>query len=280
MGKEILGPAFTAMLKPLLERWPNVSNRAVEQAYGVTKNIQKGNTVFKDSIKAVIGSGKPLSAKIMPRQEDLDKLDKQYQDLNSDPRKMGTNIELLPEHSMYASKQMMAQSMYLNQKRPNPQAPSLLDPKPVVTQQEKTAYNRTLSIAQQPMVILQHVKDGTLTTQDVNDIKALHPEFSDSMSKAMLQEIAEAQTAGTAIPYHVRLALSAMLGAPLDHSAAPQSIISAQTALQNAAQKTQQEQQQQPQKSGAKRGTSTLGKSNKQYMTPDQASESDNTKRD
>jgi hypothetical protein len=274
IGKELLGPAFTAMIKPMLEQWPRVDIAAFEKAYATAQQLNKGNKVVSDAVKSVVGSGRVIPSKLMPKDEDLDKLDDQVKNLNSDPNKMGVNLAYLPEHSMMASKQLMAQSMYLNQKRPNPQAPSPMDTVPQVTKAQEGAYKRTLTIAQQPLSILQEIKDGTISMSHIQDMKALHPEFADMISKKMLSEVAKAKNAGIEIPYVTRMGISAMVGSALDSTLTPQAIMAAQP-------KPQQSPQQQAPKGKSKGSPSKMSnKSSNLAKTADQEAETDRSDRD
>lgn len=276
IGKHVAGPAFTAMLKPLMDSFPTVNGKVAVGTYALLKNIAEGNSMVKDAVGSVFGTGKVLAPKFMPRDEDLDKLDEQFKSLNSDPQKMGVNLPLLPEHSMYANKQLMAQSMYINQQRPNPQPVSMLDHTPAVTNQQKSSFKQTLRIAQQPMSILQRVKDGTVTPKDAQDIKALYPEFADHIAKSLLSEVAKAKASDTHIPYTTRLGLSLVIGQPLDSTMSPQSIQAAQPVPrqpQQAAQGAKSKGE------GQKHSTSSLSKVAGSFKTPNQTAESDRSDR-
>jgi hypothetical protein len=158
---------------------------------------------------------------------------------------------------------------YLAQLKPHPQFISPLDKTMPVDPIAQARYNRALDIANNPAIVLQHIKDGTLKVTDIQDLKTMYPAVYQGIVQKVSNSMAENRGS---IPYKTRIGLSLLVGQPVDSSMSPNAIRSAQPLPKSP---------QSPQPTTKnKKGTSSLGKSNKQYMTPGQASEEDRSSRD
>jgi hypothetical protein len=107
----------------------------------------------------------------------------------------------------------------------------------------------------------------------VQDLRALHPEFADSISKKLLAEVSAQSAAGKPVPYRTRLGLSMFMGQPLDSTMTPQSIMAALP-------KPSQPMQQAPAKKSKGSPSKMSSKSSNLYKTADQGAESDRSDRD
>lgn len=283
--KEAKDGVKLALVKFLSSKQP-VSGEGFHSMVQLFNNAYKGQAIMNVAAQNLFGSkGSVVEARNMPNQDDRDKLEKAVDKIQANPNQLVQNEggavgHYLNDHQQALSQATARQVQYLSTVKPQPFKPSALEKEIPPSKAQISRYNRALDIATNPMVVMQHLKDGTIVATDIQDLQGMYPALYQNMAQKVTSQMATVHAGDMEIPYTTRLGLTLFLGSPVDSTMAPQSIISAQAAMQNAAQKTQQEQQQQPQKSGAKRGTSTLGKSNNQYMTPDQASESDNTKRD
>jgi hypothetical protein len=147
--------------------------------------------------------------------------------------------------------------------------------KPVApSQAEQARYQRALTIAQQPAIIMDHIKKGTLQMSDIHDLGAMYPGLYKAMAAKLSDAMVNSQNDETHIPYKTRMSMSLFLGQPLDSSMTSQHIQASQAIYAPKA-------PQGPQPQGkTKKGTTALGKHNKSYMTPSQAAESDRGDRD
>lgn len=127
-------------------------------------------------------------------------------------------------------------------------------------------FHKALDLAIQPLSILNHVKDGTLTPKQVKLFNDMYPEVYTLLNKQLTKRITIAQQKGERPPYQVRQALSLFLGAPLDSSLSPQSVQKNQAVFM----KNKMAQMQAPQ-GGVKRGTSNLPKMAANHETSDQS---------
>lgn len=278
LGKEVLGPAFSSIIKPLLDKYPNIDVKAFNQALAVAKNMAAGTAKLSKASGAVFKSGaSTLPTHFIPQVAQLEKLDKKAEKLNGSVEGMsniaGSTGTYLPQHAQNISAGVGNTIAYINQQRPSPQKASQLDTPPPITQAQKTAFNKTLTIAEQPLTVLQHVKDGTITPKDIVDLKTMYPDYYGKMSQQLMQDLTNKMHSGEPIPYNTRMGVSLFLGQPLDSTMTPQAIQSAQP------------QPKAPQQGGkpagsTKKGTTNLGKSNKSYMTPGQSAESDRGSRE
>lgn len=274
IGKEFLGPPIAAVLKPTFELFPAMDANAFRQAITMASAIYKGNSTVNKVMKTfLMPAGTEIINNLLPSDKDLQKLDNQAKEMNGDlqgmmniPRDSG---KILPDHAMQIGKTAGDVVTYINQQRPNPQAQAPLDTKPEVTPAQNTAFKRTLTIAQQPLAILKHVKDGTLTVKDIQDMTSMYPEFTKSLQAKVADSIATHTHNEIPIPYHTRLSMGMFLQEPLDSTMKPESIIAAQPKPKP---------EQQPQK--VSKNSAKIGdKTNSMYKTADQTAESDRSSR-
>lgn len=156
---------------------------------------------------------------------------------------------------------------YLNSQRPQENAPKLPFDSKMEDKQKQKEYNNVLDMANQPLSILKHVKQGTLTADQMRHFNQMYPELYGHLSKKMTEKIMEQSHSEEKPPYHVRQALSLFLGAPLDSSFTPASVQAAQSVfIKQGIQKQQQMQAE----GKSKRGTSGLSNVHNQYLTDDQ----------
>jgi len=282
LGEHLLGPAagsvLNGVMKPLIEQKTSSSGLKSAIDYGI--NAVKGQNMLGKAAANVFVSGKDvLSSKMIPDQADRDKVDKLVTSLQKQPNKMqqlnnGNLSHYAQNHAVALAQASTQVAGYLESTKPQPHVLGPLD-KPVPPQPSEIArYNRALDIAQQPAIVMQHIKDGTLQTSDIKDLNAMYPALYKSMvqklSNAMISRHSDEET----IPYKTRIGLSLFIGQPVDGSMAPNSILAAQPMPQ------QPQAPQQGAKGGKKGSMKDVGKSNKSYMTPNQSAEADRTSRD
>jgi hypothetical protein len=172
-----------------------------------------------------------------------------------------------PEHNILLSTAKTRIPGYLNSIRPLPQQKLLFD-KTLSDKAKEKSYKKALDLAIEPLGILNQIKDGSITPDSVKHFNSMHPEIHQELSKRITHKVTEMASEGERPSYRLRQGLSLFLGAPLDSTFTPQSIMAAQNVF---ALKSQQQLQPAPQKN--KKGTSSLTKASKQYETSSQASE-------
>lgn len=169
------------------------------------------------------------------------------QSLRENPEQMlnvGGNLgSVLPTHGAQLAAKAGTAVNYLNSLKPAASKPGPLDSLMPPDRIAEGHYDRHLSIAQNPMLILQHLKDGTLRPDDMMTLHTLYPGLSKSMGEKAFEEILKAKEKGVEIPYKQKQGLSTLLGQDLDSSMTPasrQAIINSQGPQQAQNQKKTQ----------------------------------------
>ena len=269
IGKDVFGPAFTSIIKPLMEK--GASMPAFQSSMAYVKAVLKGDDALAKAAAKVFGSeAETLPSHLFPDHQEIEKLDQKLKNVAQNPGKMinvASNLgHYMPDHAQAVSQTAMTAVNFLNAQRPQNPKMGPLDTDIPVSKAQMAPYYRMLSIAQQPLTVLQHIKDGTLLPQDVNTLKTLYPNYYNKMSQEVMSAMTNHLSEGKTIPYRLRQSASLLLGQPLDSTMQPASIQSIQTAF--AANKAQAQAQAQQR---VKKGTSKLSKIASNMQTPDQA---------
>lgn len=234
----------------------------------------KGENAVNSSVRQVFKSSREVlpSAKNQVSDNDRQKLDKRIKDLENDPSKMlaigGESAYYLPQHATAMAETSGRVMQYLRSVRPSTDKKSPLDPTPVLSPVQKAAYDRALDIAEKPLMVLNDVRDGSVTSKDLVALRSMYPSLYSKISQKLTEQMISATAKEEAIPYHTKMGLSLFLGQPLDSTMTPASIMASQLGAQ-----TQGEQQQQAQNSGGRQGSvQKLGKKiPSMAASPDQA---------
>lgn len=236
----------------------------------------KGQSSLANGVKNLFEAGKVIiPTHLLPDQSSRDRLQKSL-DLASNfdnAINIGNDIaHYLPSHATAQAQTVAQASNYLNSLKPTQPVTNPLDKVPPINKADQTKYNRALDIAQQPLMVLKHVKDGTLLPQDVQTLQAIYPSLHNALVQKIGEQLIQKKTDGQAIPYHQRVSLSQLLdGNPLDStmtSASAQAIIHS-AGSQQAAQQQGSSGRSQPKVSQAT--LSQVNKVNALYATPLQA---------
>lgn len=279
IGEHTLGPMFTSMLpamaKGLMREVPSGIGMKAGAEYGTA--IRRGMDLMAKASKNIFKPGaEVLGNSYIPTQVQKDRLDKQVQKLQQSlksPDESESHLgHYLPGHDVAVSQTVQMATRYLNSLKPNSAKAFPLDSPPKPSPIENAKYDRALTIAQQPLTILKHIKDGTLTPSDMQHLTSMYPSLYKSLRDNVMNAMTEHMSKGKeAIPYKTRLSLSLFAGKPLDSTMSPMSIV--------AAQPIPSQPQGAPQAPGAKkmaRSTAKIGaKTNNMAKTADQSAEED-----
>ena len=167
----------------------------------------------------------------------------------------------LPDHQQALGTLAQNAVGYLNSLRPNSQKMAPLDSKPVASQASEMEFMRQLANAQQPMMLLQHIGQGTLLPQDLKTVNTIYPGYVQKVSQKLTSEMLNS---GKNVPYGTRMSLSMLMGQPLDSTMTPQAIVAAQPV-------PSQPPPQAPHGGKTKHSTSKLGGIAASAQTPGQA---------
>lgn len=232
--------------------------------------VQKGEKLVGKAVSAVFTGARVELPALSAR--DRDKLKKQVEDYSAGKLDLlnGNDVagHYAPEHS--TAKAMLASKAldYLSKQRPStaPLSPLGPDRKPSATELAK--YENALTVAQQPLTVLEKLEKGTLTAQDLQHMQALYPALFQKLSSKLMEQAMDQKAKGGIVPYKVKAGLSAFLGQPLDASLYPQSLQATQATFMPAAPSA-------PPQGPSPSATSmqNLIKMPKSYLTPQQARE-------
>lgn len=279
LGGAAAGSIVPSILQKLMES--KVSATAFNSAIKFSEAVIKGNKTISKAAEGIFKAGsQPSLHYSLPNAAKLDKLDKRIDEVNNNPSQLISNNKdlshYMPNHAIENMSQAGRAAQYLASIKPKAIQNSPLDAKQEPSPMQMAQYRRQLSIAEQPLQIMQYIKDGSLQPKDVATLNSVSPALKDQMAKMMMNHVQTQMESGDAIPYATRQSLSLFLGSPLDSTMTPQGI--------QAAQMTHAPKQPpQPQQSGVstkKGATSKLGKSNNSYRTAEQSAEADRGGRD
>lgn len=249
VGKHVIGPVLDSvvpsLIKPILGS--AASGTGLKHALDYIAAFSKGETAINKSVKAVFTAGKEiLPANALSSQKDISNLDKHLKSLAQNPEPLtsigGSTSHYLPNHGLALAKTAMNAVNYLNSQRPSAPKVSPLDSKSKVNPMEKTLWDRTLDIANQPLTILNHIKQGTIQPGDVKTISTLYPDLYNKISQKLITQISGRDENSDTIPYKTKMGMSIFLGKAMDSTMLPESIIAAQPAQMQNAQVAQQPQ--------------------------------------
>lgn len=278
VGKDVPDAGRLALLKFLGSDRP-VSAAGFKSMVEMIQATIKGENLTGKVVKDLFTAGREvLPSHLMPSERERTKLDKELQKAQADGGRSLMNLgndaaHYLPQHAGAAAQTTMNAVNYLNTLRPSQTKMSPLDAKPIISQADKAKFDRALNIAQQPLVVLHHMKQGTLTQGDVQTMRTLYPSLYRSISSKLTEQVSDSVQKGKIIPYSTRMGLSMFLGQPLDSTMTPQAVMAIQAVQQGP---SQQDAGQQPQVGGGgqqppKHSTTSLGKLPGMYQSPDAA---------
>lgn len=178
----------------------------------------------------------------------------------------GGIAEHFPEQNSLLHAARLRVSNYLTSMKPSEQSIRLPYDIHRNDKEHERLYERTLDLANNPLTVVNHIRQGNLLPQHVKAFNSMYPELHNLMTQKILQHVAGQVHDEEKPSSKVRQSLSLFLGQPLESSLTPQNMIAAQSAF------IQPMPSQQAQVNSAKK-TSSLPKIAKSAMTPDQSRE-------
>lgn len=273
VGESVL-PSIT---RPLLEKV--VNSKALQRTVNLQKEAIKGDKLIKSAAENLFKGGLNTQIRhLQPSKETLDKLDATVHEYASNPGYAQPDARLAhysPDHASELSMMSGRAVSYLDSLKPRDTQASILDTKLPPSSAQKESYYRQLAIAEQPILVMQKINDGTLAPQDIQTIQTIYPALYNRMANEVRMNITQHSAEGNTIPYTTRQAASLFLQMPLDSTMVPSSIASAQGVFAQHAQQPQN----QPMKVKKASGTRPLTKMANAYKTPGQTAESDRSSR-
>ncbi len=279
LGRDVPDAIRLAHLKFLASDSP-IKSEGFKAMVDYMEQAAKGAKFISNATGNVFKSGaQVLTSSQMPNEAERTALDKKVTKMSKSPEEFMKSQEghlghYLPDQQQIASQTTTNALQYLNTLKPQPHRLGPLDKEVPPQPAEIARYNRALDIAQQPAVILDHVKNGTLQRSDIEDIHNMYPSLYKDMVQKITNEMASMHSDDEVIPYKTRMGISLFMGTPVDNTMLPSSIQAAQPKPQMAP----QQQGQRPK--GGGHSMKSLGKSNNSYQTPLQAAQQDRSSRE
>ena len=203
----------------------------VRSSLKLAQEALKGHKMSEKALSSVFDPKSDFAVSA-PKPAQIDKLKKQLGQIQKDPMslmKVGQQVQHLPEMAQAFTSKATSAAEYLNSLKPKEADTLPFDNSKVINAKTyDTPYDRALKIAEQPLLILTKVKQGTVNPSDVAALKALYPSLYQNMSQKITEHLIEHKAQNKLIPYHTRMGLSMFLGQPLDSTMKPQSIVAAQ----------------------------------------------------
>jgi hypothetical protein len=269
-GATMLSSSKDAYLDSLSKFTATFGNQEAINASKLAQATVNGYKLAQRATKSVFDKTQEMPAKVIPILSARDKLDKLVTENIKDPSRllaMNDNNPVLEYNGPYAATSARAVA-YLSQLKPKTEPTNPLDSKRVPSKSEQATYNRALGIAQQPLVTLKYIQDGTLTRQDMQALQTIYPSLHAQLVNQVTQQMVNTLARGKSIPYSTRKSLSTFIGQPLDSTLTPQSIQAAQPVSEQPQQQPQQGGQSKPPSASSMKG---LEKGVSANRTPSQA---------
>lgn len=270
IGKEHLAPILKSIIPAIGAKLAtmDISGPGMIAAVNAAEQAIKGRMLLEKAANSVFSGG----FDIKPADKDqLKMLDTKIQTLHNDPvaatSAINGNLEhYMPDHAMSMGQTVGNTVNYLNMQKPSLEKNSPLDSKPIPSSISKENYMQALSIAQEPLSVMNNIKKGTLKSTDIQHLASMYPALYNQMKASLMNNMADHLSKNNTIPYKTRLGLSLFMGQPLDSSMSPQSIMASQPQPQQIPQGA-------PGVKNTKHSTQNLDKMASMDATPMQARE-------
>lgn len=264
ISKEKLTPIIGTLARPMIENEPNPE--ALRSSVDYLHSAIKGNNRLDTHVSELFSGKMPI---IKSDMKAVDSLKNHLDELDLDPEKAletgGTLSHYLPNHSTALGTLTAAATNYFKTLKPMRSQGAPLDTLPPFDKAAEQKYNRQLEIAQNPMLVLQNAKNGTLQAQDLTTLHTLYPGLTKTLSDKLNNELISNKSRGNSLTYAQKRGISMLMGSPLDSTMtqpAMQAIIQANAPKNPAAQ---------PKTAGNQKATKTAvetsEKVNKLYQT-------------
>lgn len=231
IGEHALGPFFSSILpilaKPILNQPTSASGLKSAIDLGIASI--RGETALSKATGAIFKAGEEVvPSHLWPQKETREKLDKKIGEMQSNNGPLlnvgGEAGHYMPGHGAALGAVAARATQYLQNLKPAHDRLGPLDPPSVPSRVAEATYERALDVAEQPLLALDAIKNGTLTKEDVETVHTIYPSLYASMAQKLTNEMIDHVSEGNQVPYNSRLSLSLFLGQSLDSTMTPQAI--------------------------------------------------------
>lgn len=266
LGRDVPDAAKMSLLKFLGNSGP-IDGTAWKAMGDYISSAIKGEALLVNATKAAIKAGQQVLPKSMvPTEKSRQKLDKKLKDLSVDNSPMldvgGKVSHYMPDHAASIAGISMNAVNYLNGLRPKPQKLSVFDQEMEPNKVEKYEFDKALDIAQQPLILMEHIQKGTLVPSDIKHLNALYPSAYRRMMLGLTEALVNRTSKDEPIDYKQRIGVSLFMAQPLDSTMAPTAIMATQAAQASMPQQTQGDQVRKEPSQVTQKAMSNLAKGN------------------
>lgn len=218
-----------------------MSGRA-EQAekMGVIQKIIKKSTdkidkateaVFSGAARGAFFSGatKAISGDYSERVKQVKELNDPSAMMDHFQKSTGAMQSAAPNITQSLNQAMVRATEFLNSKIPAPHNQFVLSNEYKPSAAAKDRFNHYYNVVHDPLLALDELRFGILTSDTMEALKTVHPNLLVEMQKGIMSHFDE-ETAKK-LPYSTKMSLSTFLGQPLDEHMTPQSVIGYQVSL-------------------------------------------------
>ncbi len=136
---------------------------------------------------------------------------------------IGGNLgDTLPMHHAALAAKAGTAMTYLQSIKPTPMQGGPLDATMPVSHMAQREYQRQVAIAEDPRLVLQYIKEGTIVPQDLQTLGALYPKLRQSLQDRAFETLADAESSGKKLTYKQKRHLGVLLGQPMTLQQTPQ----------------------------------------------------------
>lgn len=170
--------------------------------------------------------------------------DKQYNKNSSRISELANNPQQLYNHLENSTKQIsdvmpnISSGLYstisngiqfLNSKIPKPTNELPLNAKWEATPSQKAKFNKYYQIVNDPISVLNQVKNGTLSSEAMETLQTVHPDLLQKMRQEVMQNMTSKKISN--LNYSTKITLSKFLGQPLESAMMPQVVMANQASF-------------------------------------------------
>jgi hypothetical protein len=263
---------FPAIEENVIKKETNPSSFKASVDYMMS--VAKGQ---RDLGRAVDGIFKPgaevLGKNSMPDAESRKRLQEEIAAFPQNAQNIGGHLgHYMPDHATAAAQTAATAVNFLNSIKPAEPKLAPLDKKMPPDKKAQETYNQALEVAEQPLMALHHVKQGTLTPIQVQTLHTIYPDLHAAIIPRLTEGLIESQAKGNDLKYSQRQALNLLIGGtPLETSMSPMGM---QAIIQSSATQQANRMAQQGKHKASSTELSQINKVNSLYQTPIEARES------
>ncbi len=225
--------------------------------------IKKTNSTIESGAKSIFSGNNSravTSGLLGTSEKQYDKYSSRIQELANNQGSLQDHLEkttngiseIAPNISSGLHATIINGVQFLHSKVPQPSNSLPLNSPWKPSPSQKVKFMKYSNAVHNPLHALNDIKNGSLSSETMEALQAVHPDLLQSMRQAVMENMNPKKI--SSLNYSTKIALGKFMGQPMESAMQPQVIASNQAALQMPSSNNPQGAQQ-----GQKRGRSTLG---------------------